>query len=102
MNQRFLNPRFSKKAVFLKMFFFHAKIKLVYWYYGEGKVRLMSTRSILTNVNLNKKDEIRQFLYAAEKSEKQAPVEVTLSRPLHIATDAQVDAFLLSLKNEKR
>lgn len=84
------------------MFFFHAKIKLVYWYYGEGKVRLMSTRSILTNVNLNKKDEIRQFLYAAEKSEKQAPVEVTLSRPLHIATDAQVDAFLLSLKNEKR
>ena len=62
----------------------------------------MSTRSILTNVNLNKKDEIRQFLYAAEKSEKQAPVEVTLSRPLHIATDAQVDAFLLSLKNEKR
>ncbi|MCI6791794.1 MAG: hypothetical protein MSA14_01050 [Dialister sp.] len=65
-------------------------------------MRLMSTRSILTNVNLNKKDEIRQFLYAAEKSEKQAPVEVTLSRPLHIATDAQVDAFLLSLKNEKR
>ena len=62
----------------------------------------MSTRSILTNVNLNKKDEIRQFLYAAEKKEKQAPVEVTLSRPLHIATDAQVDAFLLSLKNEKR
>lgn len=62
----------------------------------------MSTRSILTNVNLNKKDEIRQFLYAAEKSEKQAPVEVTLSRPLHIATDAQVDAFLLALKNEKR
>lgn len=62
----------------------------------------MSTRSILTNVNLNKKDQIRQFLYAAEKSEKQDSVDVHLSRPLHIITGEQVGLFLKTLKSEKR
>lgn len=63
---------------------------------------IVSTRSILTNVNLNKKDEIRQFLYAAEKSEKQVRIDVPLSRPLHVATSEEADAFMLALKNKKR
>lgn len=61
----------------------------------------MATRSILTNVNLNKRDQVKQFLYAVEKSEKQVPIDVSLSRKLNVVHGEDLDSFIMALKGKE-
>lgn len=61
----------------------------------------MATRSILTNVNLNKRDQVKQFLYAVERSEKQVPIEVSLSRKLNVVHGEDLDSFIMALKGKE-
>ena len=58
----------------------------------------MATKSILKNINIKKRSNVRDLVNALEHAEQHCGKEIVMNRPVSEARGSQVKMFLLNYK----